>query len=134
MWKLMKRLLLVGSVSTLGPPVAALAVETEQALTITTVGVKFSPREIFAVQDDLTQAFGLHAVGMVDGNEIALDGSEALIYMYGHDAEAMFAVALPILKSHHATASGRAMLRFGGVADKGARIDIRLINDPQWNQ
>jgi hypothetical protein len=46
----------------------------------------------------------------------------------------MFAVALPILKAHPATASSRAMLRFGDVADPNARVEVRFLNDRQWNE
>ncbi len=134
MRKLLKRLLLMFSVSSLGVPAAAQTEKKMEALIITTVGVIVTLDEVFEIEDDLTKAFARLSVGEVDGNEIAVDGSEALIYMYGSDAEAMFAVALPILKLHPATATGRAMLRFGDVSDTKARVELRMINDPQWNQ
>ena len=134
MWTFLKRLLLIGSASTLAAPTAAQAAKVEHALIVTTVGVPVTPKDVFAIEDELRQAFAQLSVGEVDGNEIAVDGSEALIYMYGPDAEAMFAVALPILRSHPATARSRAMLRFGDVSDKSARVDLRMVNDAQWNQ
>lgn len=134
MWKLLEKLLLIGSVANPALPVTAQDIKPEQSLILTTVGVAVTLEEVFDLQDALTEAFARHSVGEVDGHEIAVDGSEALIYMYGPDAEAMFAVALPILKAHPATASSRAMLRFGEVADPNARVDVRLLNDPQWNQ
>ncbi len=134
MWKLVKKLFLIGSVATVGMPLTAQAVKVEQALIVTTRDVAVTPKEIFAIEDELTLVFQQHSVGFVDGNEIAVDGSEALIYMYGPDAEAMFAAALPILKSHHATASSQAMLRFGDVSDENARVEVRLIKDVQWKQ
>ena len=134
MWTFLKRLLLIGSASSLAASAVAQVAKVEQALIVTTVGVPVTPKDVFAIQDDLKQAFAQLSVGEVDGNEIAVDSSEALIYMYGPDAEAMFAVALPILKSHPATASSRATLRFGDVSDKSARVELRMVNDPQWNQ
>lgn len=133
MRKLLKRLFLIGSVSSLAAPMAAESLQPEQALTVTTVGVPVTLDEVFAIEDALTQAFAGNSIGVVDGNEIAVDGSEAMIFLYGPDAEAMFTAALPVLRAHRATASARARLRFGDVADTTARVEQRLINDPRWS-
>ncbi len=134
MWTFLKRLLLIGSASTLAAPAVGQAAKVEHALIVTTVGVHVTIDEVFAIQDGLTQAFDQLSVGEVDGHEIEVSGREALFYMYGPDAEAMFAAALPVLKAHLATTNSRAMLRFGDVSDKSARVEVRMVNDPRWSQ
>jgi hypothetical protein len=134
MWNQLKKLFTIKSVAKPALPVAAKEIKTEHALIVTTVGVTVTLDEVSVIEEALSKVFTTHSAGDVDGHEIAVDGSEALFYMYGPDAEAMFSVALPILKAHPATASSRAMLRFGGVSDKNARVDLRLVNDPNWKQ
>jgi hypothetical protein len=45
----------------------------------------------------LTQAIEPTCIGVVDGHEIAIDGSEGSLYAYGADAKDMLAAALPII-------------------------------------
>ena len=95
----------------------------EHCLKVTTIGVNVTLDDIFAVEDALKDAFEKSGVGIVDGHDIAVDGSHAIFYMYGPDAKAMFSVALPILQANRATATGEAELRFGDVDNDHARIE-----------
>jgi len=69
---------------------------------------------LFALEDALVAALDGKDVGELDGNEIAMDGSDGTIFLYGPDADALFAAIEPVLKSSAVTQGGNATLRYGG--------------------
>ena len=80
--------------------------------------------EIFALQDRLIAAIDGAGVGEFDGNEFG--GGEAVLYMYGPDADALFEVVEPILRAFPARPAW-CVLRYGEAADPTAvegRIDL----------
>ena len=54
---------------------------------------------LVALQEQLAQAIEPDGIGEVDGNEIAMDGSEGSLYAYGPDARAMLQAVLPVVDS-----------------------------------
>ena len=107
--------------------------EAEHALIIDTREPTISIEEVYALEDALTAALESDGVGDVDGHEIATDGSHAIIYMYGADANKMFASALPILRAQRISASGFARLRFGAADDPAVReeyLEISKVENP----
>ncbi|WP_246811386.1 hypothetical protein [Mesorhizobium sp. AA22] len=66
---------------------------------------------IFALEDRLEQVVGNASVGEFDGDEFG-DG-KCILYMYGPDAERLFFVIEPVLKSSPAAVGGYAIKRFG---------------------
>ena len=54
---------------------------------------------LFALEDRLESAIAASNVGYLDGDEIANDGSDGFIYMYGPDADRLSDVVLPVLKA-----------------------------------
>jgi hypothetical protein len=82
---------------------------------------------LFEVEDQLEAAINAAGVGEFDGNEIAVDGSDGSLYMYGPDAEALFAVVYPILARAACLRSVRVTLRFGppedGVPERVEALD-----------
>lgn len=78
-------------------------------------GADLSP--LFEVEDRLETAIAEADVGEFDGNEIAVDLSDGSLYMYGPDAEALFAVVRPILASAACLSNLRVKLRFGPPGD-----------------
>jgi hypothetical protein len=99
----------------------------EHALIITTIGVHVTLDDVYAIEDALEGAFAKAGVGIVDGHDIAVDGSDANFYMYGPDADAMFAVARPILLANSVTSAAKATLRFGRVDNEQAKIETHLV-------
>ncbi|WP_202353919.1 hypothetical protein [Mesorhizobium sp. 113-3-3] len=76
-----------------------------------------------ALEERLEQAVGSASVGEFDGD--LFGEGECVLYMYGPDAERLFAVIEPILKSSHVAAGGYAIKRFGEAADPSAK-EIRV--------
>jgi hypothetical protein len=75
------------------------------------------------LKDEITKA----GVGDYDGNELAVDGSDGRLYMYGPDADKLFAVVRPILLSSALLRNINVTLRYGSVDDKLARtVKIHL--------
>jgi hypothetical protein len=65
--------------------------------------------------------------GDYDGNELAADGSDGILYMYGPDADKLFAAAKPVLLSTTLLKNVTVTLRYGDVKDKSARVvTVRL--------
>lgn len=69
------------------------------------------------VEDELEEAISNAGVGELDGNEVAVDLRTGSLYMYGPDAEALFAVARPILAQAAMLNNLRVTLRFGPPQD-----------------
>ncbi len=52
-------------------------------------------------------------VGALDGYEIAMDGSDGFLFLYGPDADALYEVIEPALRASAVTQGGHATLRYG---------------------
>lgn len=77
--------------------------------------------DLFELEDSLEEAISEARAGEYDGHEIEVGSiSEVTLYMYGADADALFAVVLPVLSN--ATCFNRAVatLRYGP-AEEGVR-------------
>ncbi len=72
---------------------------------------------LFAIEDVLETALADAQVGELDGNEVATDGSDGYLYMYGSDADRLFAVISPILKSCDFMKGACVTLRYGPPSD-----------------
>jgi hypothetical protein len=83
--------------------------------------------EVRIIEDELSDALKKDSVGEVDGHELELSGRDAIFYIYGPDADRMFATALPILRGQRATANGYATLRYGAPDDPKAASVEHLI-------
>jgi hypothetical protein len=68
---------------------------------------------IMEVEDQLAKAVEGTSVGQFDGNEIAVDGRDNLFYMYGPDADKVYAAIEPVLLSSEMLSEGRVLLRYG---------------------
>jgi hypothetical protein len=72
---------------------------------------------LYEVEEQLEAAINAAGVGEFDGNEIAVDLSDGSLYMYGPDAEALFAVVRPVLAGAACLRNARVTLRFGPPED-----------------
>lgn len=68
---------------------------------------------LFELEDQLELALQGGEAGEYDGHEIAVDGSDGLLYMYGPDAEALFSAVKPTLVASTAIKNAVATLRYG---------------------
>jgi hypothetical protein len=83
---------------------------------------------LFALQDRLEGAISSAKVGDFDGNEIAEDGSDGYLYMYGPDADKLFDAVLPVLKSANFMKKATVTRRYGP-PDKDVREVVVVIEE-----
>jgi hypothetical protein len=84
----------------------------------------FEDREaLLALQDQMAGAIENAAAGEFDGDEFG--EGECVLYMYGPDADRLFAAIEPLLKSCSLAAGGYAVKRYGGAGDSDAR-EVRV--------
>ena len=81
---------------------------------------------LFALEEQLEQAIRAAAVGEFDGNEVAADGSDGSLYMYGPDADALFAAVRPTLEATAFMSGARVTLRYGPPEDGVREAEIEL--------
>jgi hypothetical protein len=68
---------------------------------------------LLALEDELSEALEGTEIGEVDGHEVAIDGSDGFLFLYGPDADALFAAIEPILRKSPVMAGADATLRYG---------------------
>jgi hypothetical protein len=81
---------------------------------------------LFALEDQLISAIDSAGAGEFDGNEIAVDGSDGSLYMYGPNADQLFAVVRPVLEQSTAIRNAVATLRYGPPEDGVKSVEVRL--------
>ena len=81
---------------------------------------------LFELEDKLIAAVDSAGVGEFDGNEIAQDGSDGSLYMYGPDADKLFEAIQPVLQEATCIRSIVATIRYGppqdGVRERQVKI------------
>jgi hypothetical protein len=84
----------------------------------------FEEREgLFALQEQMAEAIKNAAAGEFDGD--LWGEGECILYMYGPDADLLFAAIEPLLKSCPLASCGYAVKRYGESADPDAR-EVRV--------
>lgn len=81
---------------------------------------------IFELETRLETAIAGAAAGEFDGNEIAADASDAFLYMYGPDADALFAAVRPVLEACPFMKGARVTVRYGPPQDGVRQTEIIL--------
>lgn len=81
---------------------------------------------LYKLEDRLENAISSAGVGDYDGNEVAEDGSDGFLYMYGPDGNKLFETVKPILKSTKFTKDASVTIRFGPSEDDVKEITIKL--------
>ena len=70
-----------------------------------------------ALEDKLEHAIAAAGVGEFDGNEVAADGSDGYLYMYGQDADRLFEAVEPVLESSQFMRGAKVIKRYGPPED-----------------
>lgn len=78
---------------------------------------------VFALDEELEEAVNACGLGEFDGNEIG--GGECAYFIYGPDADALYELVEPILRSRPIAARGFAIKRYGDVDDVNA-VELRV--------
>ncbi|RUT91265.1 hypothetical protein EOD23_35580 [Mesorhizobium sp. USDA-HM6] len=76
-------------------------------------------QSVQVLEDRLNQVVSDAGVGEFDGDEFG--GGKCTLYLYGPDAEKLFHVIEPVLKSSPVAAGGYAIKRFGAAGDPAAK-------------
>ena len=85
---------------------------------------------IFEIEDQLAKAVEFGSVGQLDGNEIAVDGRDNLFYLYGPNADSIFAAIEPVLLQWDILSEARVLLRYG---PPGLDTRQKTITLPKWS-
>jgi hypothetical protein len=75
----------------------------------------------FVFEKELEDKVTASGAGDYDGNELEVGGRDGSLYMYGPDADKLFAVVKPILQSSTLLKNVVVTLRYGAADDKNAR-------------
>jgi hypothetical protein len=70
-------------------------------------------KRLFALEARLESALAGAAVGEYDGNEIATDGSDGFLYLYGPDADLLFDAIEPVLRATPFMHGAQVTKRYG---------------------
>jgi hypothetical protein len=81
---------------------------------------------LFALERQLEEAIAAARAGEYDGNEVAVDGSDGTLYMYGPDADKLFAAVRPALEACSFMQGAVAKLRYGPPAEGVPEREVRL--------
>lgn len=81
---------------------------------------------LFALERQLEADIAAANAGEYDGNETAVDGSDGTLYMYGPDADKLFAAIRPALEACSFMKGARVKLRYGPPADGVPEREVRL--------
>ena len=73
--------------------------------------------QLFALEDALEEALQDSDLGEYDGHEIAMDGSDGLLFLYGPNADALFAHIKHALVANSQISNVQATLRYGPPED-----------------
>ena len=68
---------------------------------------------LFELEKKLKAAINAAKAGEFDGNEVATDGSDGVLYMYGPDADRLFETVKPVLERCSFMGGARITLRYG---------------------
>jgi hypothetical protein len=79
---------------------------------------------LFDLENQLVEVITSAGVGEYDGNEVASDGSEGTLYLYGPDADALFAAVRPTLEAVDFMHGARVQLRFGPPVDGVRKVEV----------
>ncbi|GAA3064456.1 hypothetical protein Aglo01_55240 [Actinokineospora globicatena] len=77
--------------------------------------------KVRALEEDIRQAVESAGVGEFDGDEFG--GGKVVLFMYGADADKLFAVVEPILR-RDSSYSGHAVLRYGEPGESTRRREV----------
>jgi hypothetical protein len=103
--------------------VAATASTGVSVLEAVIVRFAYGGRELgplFELQHRLEVVVEEGRLGAVDACEVAMDGREGVLTLYGPDADGLFAAARPVLEGAGFLKGARVVVRYGGAGD-GAR-------------
>jgi hypothetical protein len=98
----------------------------EHSVTIHFKYGKKSLDALSALEERIEDVLKKTGAGELDGNEVATDYSDGFLYLYGANAEQLFKVVHPILKSASFMKGAKATLRFGSYEEDANEIEVDI--------
>ncbi len=100
---------------------------SEQAVTVHlklsgAQGLEEERNSIHRMSELLNEAISIKGVGEFDGDQFG--GGECVLYMYGPDADQLFAAIYPLLKGWNSLRGGYAIRRYGPPGSRSERVDF----------
>ncbi|WP_441610307.1 hypothetical protein [Dyella sp. 2RAB6] len=83
-------------------------------------------KPLFALEDKLESTIKSAGVGVLDGDELATDGRDSYIYMYGHSADRLFDAVKPVLSTSPLMKGARVAKRYGPPGETTRQVVIVL--------
>ena len=83
---------------------------------------------LFELEDKLEAAINAANAGEFDGEEVAADGSDGFLYMFGPSANRLFEVVTPILKAADFMRGAKVTCKYGSMGTE-ARETIVVLPD-----
>ena len=81
---------------------------------------------VHELEDTLTEVIESQGVGEYDGHEIAVDGSDGTLYMYGPDADRLFSAVKERLLATSVLKNAIATLRYGPPEDGVYEVEVNF--------
>jgi hypothetical protein len=78
------------------------------------------------LEDKLEKAITSAGAGVYDGNEIAINGRDGCLYMYGSDGDKLFRTVKPILMLTNFTRNALVIIRYGPPQINAKVTEIKL--------
>jgi hypothetical protein len=83
---------------------------------------------LFQLEEKLESAIAAASAGELDGNEVAVDGSDGFLYMYGPDADRLFEAIRPVLEATSFMKGATAKKRYGPAADGVREVEVNVAS------
>ena len=81
---------------------------------------------LYELEYELKSAIDAARAGEFDGHEIAVDGSEGYLYMYGPDADHLFEAVRPTMQASDLLNGAVATVRYGPPSHDTSEREIRI--------
>jgi hypothetical protein len=81
---------------------------------------------LFGLEDQLETAIATAQAGEYDGNEVAADGSDGSLYMYGPDADRLTDVIRPLLQAAPFMKGAKITKRYGPPEDGVREVEVEV--------
>ena len=94
----------------------------EQAVILTICGPQLELDDINGLEERLIEIVSENGVGEVDGHDIAMDGSDANLYLYGPSADKLFSVIEKVLRDSSFVGRILCKRRYGDVKNPKTKI------------
>ena len=83
---------------------------------------------LFKLEEKLEAEIANAKAGELDGNEVAVDGSDGYLYMYGPDGDRLFKVIEPLLKETPFMKGAKVKIRYGRPTDGVREREISIAS------